>query len=164
MAGIVQSPTCPEPAKSHLLPAAARVAELRASFAGPVRCTPAPDPLGLTLTGQLQGTPPGPGLVAFHGAAPADIPATLTDVRVEQLARSRYRIAAQAREWLIEAQALHVHRDVGEAFCRAIPPRPVPWRRRLFWRVVLWLAASHRGMALLRRLRGRREPQISGGG
>jgi hypothetical protein len=134
-------------------------------FAGPVRCVRGAAPLALTLSGQIHGTPPGPGTVAFNGTAPADLPDTLSDVRIEPLSATHYRLTAGTREWLIGAASIHVHRDVGKAFYRAIPPRPAPWRRRIFFRIVLWLAASHRGMSLLRRLRrSGRSSEASGGG
>jgi hypothetical protein len=42
---------------------------------------------------------------------------------------------------------------VADVFYEAIPPRPVPWRKRLFWRVMLGLARLRIGQRLL--LRGR---------
>jgi hypothetical protein len=141
------------------------VAQVWVGFAGPVRCLRGVAPLALTLSGQMRGSPPGHGTVVFNGPAPADLPDTLTDARIEPVSGSQYRLTAGAQQWLIEARSIHVHRDVGKAFYRAIPPRPAPWRRRIFFRTVLWLAASHRGMALLRRLRaGRRTKEESGGG
>lgn len=134
-------------------------------FAGPVRCVRGAAPLALTLSGQMRASPPGPGTVIFNGTVPADLPDTLSDARIEALSATQFRLTAGTREWLIEAASIHVHRDVGKAFYRAIPPRPAPWRRRIFLRLALWLAASHRGMALLRRLRGhRRTSEESGGG
>ena len=41
------------------------------------------------------------------------------------------------------------HEDVRAAVAAAIPPRRVPWRKRLFWAVVLRLARSARGRAWL---------------
>jgi hypothetical protein len=48
---------------------------------------------------------------------------------------------------------VHLHRDLAAQFYRAIPPRPAPWAKRVFWRLVLGLAASRAGLALLRALR-----------
>jgi hypothetical protein len=130
-----------------------------------VRCVRGAAPRALTLCGQMHGSPPGPGTVLFNGTPPADLPDTLSDVRIEPVSATQYRLTAGARQWLIEARSIHVHRDVGKAFYRAIPPRPAPWRRRIFFRMALWLAASHRGMSLLRWLRGgRRTSEESGGG
>jgi hypothetical protein len=134
-------------------------------FSGPVHCRRGTPPLGLTLSGQLSGPRPQPATLSFSAPAPAGLPDTLVDASVESLGGTQYRISAAQHAWLIEAPAVHVHRDVGADFYRAIPPRPAPFGKRLFWRVVLWLAASHRGIALLRRLRGRRDAdEISGGG
>jgi hypothetical protein len=65
----------------------------------------------------------------------------------------RYRIASPAGDWLINARAVHLHRDVAPPFYRALPPRPVPPGKRLFWRLVLALAASRAGLSILRSLR-----------
>lgn len=43
------------------------------------------------------------------------------------------------------------HRDVTAEFYRAVPPRAVPWRKRLFWRAVLALAATPVATLILRR-------------
>jgi hypothetical protein len=48
---------------------------------------------------------------------------------------------------------VHLHREIAPQFYRAIPPRPAPWAKRVFWRMVLALAASRAGLALLRALR-----------
>lgn len=42
-----------------------------------------------------------------------------------------------------------VHEDVGAAVAAVIPPRRVPWRKRLFWAAVLLLLRSPRGRRLL---------------
>lgn len=42
-----------------------------------------------------------------------------------------------------------VHEDVRAAVAAVIPPRRVPWRKRLFWAVVLRLLAGPRGRAWL---------------
>jgi hypothetical protein len=46
------------------------------------------------------------------------------------------------------------HRDVGAAVFAAVPQRPAPWTKRLFWRLVLFLARFPAGLKLLQRLRG----------
>jgi hypothetical protein len=72
---------------------------------------------------------------------------------VDHLGGADYRIGAGQREWLISSPAVHLHRGIAAQFYRAIPPRPAPWTKRMFWRVVLALAASRAGLALLRALR-----------
>ncbi len=42
-----------------------------------------------------------------------------------------------------------VHEDVRAVIEAVIPPRPVPWRKRLFWAVVLRILRSPRGRAWL---------------
>src|SRR5205807_1789291 len=91
--------------------------------------------------------------LAFSAAAPADFPEALEGAVIERVGTHQYRIASAPREWLIEATAVHVHRDIAVPFYRAIPPRRVPLAKRIFWRVVLALAATRTGLALLRRLR-----------
>lgn len=127
--------------------------ETLATFRGPLSCRCAPDVPGLTLSGDTAEAPGEATALAFSAAAPAQFPDALDGARVEQLSSGRYRISSAAREWLIDAGAVHLHREIAADFYRAIPPRPVPWRKRLFWRVVLTLAASRAGLALLRALR-----------
>jgi len=127
--------------------------ERLATFRGAVSCRRAAGVLGLTLCGDTTEAPGEATALAFGAAAPAGLPETLLDPVVERLADGQYRIASAASEWLIEARSVHLHRDIGAQFYRALPPRPAPWAKRLFWRVVLALAASRIGLALLRALR-----------
>jgi hypothetical protein len=129
------------------------MAELLATFRGPVSCTRAALAPGLTLQGDTAEAPGEYTTLGFSAAAPADLPAALPDTVVEHLGAVQYRIRTAGREWLIEASAVHLHREIAAAFYRAIPPRPVPWLRRLFLSAVLTLAASRAGMAALRALR-----------
>lgn len=46
------------------------------------------------------------------------------------------------------------HRDVRAAVFAVVPPRDAPLAKRAFWRLVLMLARSRTGLALLRRMRG----------
>jgi hypothetical protein len=44
------------------------------------------------------------------------------------------------------------HEDVGAAVLAVIPPRAVPWKKRVLWRLVLWIlrtAAGRRALAAL---------------
>jgi hypothetical protein len=105
-------------------------------------------PLGITLTGheELSGERV---QLAFAARATQDLPKALDEARIEQLGARRYRISSGAREWIVEGVA-HLHRDLANAFSAALPPRTVPWHKRLFWRVLLALAANRwaRGVLL----------------
>lgn len=127
--------------------------ERLASFRGRVECRRADTVPGLTLSGTTAEAPNEPTTLAFSAPAPADLPATLEDPVVDDLGDAHYRIAAGKREWRVDAPAVHLHREIAAPFYRAIPPRPAPWAKRMFWRVVLTLAASRAGLALLRALR-----------
>ena len=125
--------------------------ERLATFPGPVACRRGGAVPGFTLSGATAERPGEPTTLTFAGAAPADLPETLGAVRVEREAAGTL-IAAGARSWTI-AGAVELHREVAPAFYRALPPRPMPWARRLSLRLMLALAASGAGLALLRRLR-----------
>jgi hypothetical protein len=129
------------------------MSERLATFRGAVRCTRARDVPGLTLTGMTDEAPDEPTALAFSKGAPADPPATLQDVVVERLADGRYRVGSASGEWLLPPGALHLHREIATAFYRAIPPRPAPWQKRVFWKLVLALAGTRAGLATLRWLR-----------
>lgn len=127
--------------------------ELVVAFRGAVSCRCTPEAPGLTLTGR-SAEPGGDGVtLAFSATAPAGCPDTLADTIVERLGAGHYRLRSGAREWLIGARALHLHREVAAEFYRAIPPPRAPWGKRLFWRMVLALAKSRAGLTLLRALR-----------
>jgi hypothetical protein len=124
------------------------------AFRGGVSCRrDSSGPLGLTLIGWTADHPEERISVAFSGRAPETLPEVLEDPTVYRIDDRRYRIASTPREWLIEATAVHVHRELAAAFYRAIPPRAAPWTKRFFWRVVLALAASSCGKRLLLALR-----------
>jgi hypothetical protein len=38
---------------------------------------------------------------------------------------------------------LGMHEDVSAVVSQAIPPRPVPWRQRFFWFLILRIARHH---------------------
>jgi len=127
--------------------------ERLATFRGEVQCERAPAVPGLTLRGVSAGSPAEPVSLAFSGSAPADLPDRLEDAVVEHLGGAQYRIAERTRSWLITASAVHLHREIAAQFYQAIPPRPAPWGKRVFWRAVLALAATRPGLALLKALR-----------
>jgi hypothetical protein len=118
-------------------------------FRGGVSCRHEEGLLGLTLVGRTPDKPDETATLAFAGNAPANMPEALEDATVEQLDTGRYRIRSGRREWTISASSAHLHRDVVASFYRAITPRPVPWGKRVFWRLVLGLAAIPLGRRLL---------------
>jgi hypothetical protein len=124
------------------------------TFRGGVSCRRDPGgPLGLTLIGWTLDHPDERVSLSFSGRCPETIPDVLEDPIVDRIDERRYRIASAPREWIIEAGAIHLHREIASTFYRAIPPRVAPRSKRLFWRVVLGLAASTWGKRLLLALR-----------
>jgi hypothetical protein len=111
-------------------------------------------PLGLILSGHTAHRPQELVHLAFAGAAPADFPKTLQNAIIERLGEQSYRISSVAGSWTITARAAHLHREVAAAFFDAVPTRPIRWTQRLFWRIVLALAATSAGRWLLRTVRG----------
>lgn len=124
-----------------------------AAFGGQVNCVRKPD--SLTLTGAAAGSEDERLIVTFINPTRTATPDCLAAAEVRALDEHHYRIITSARSWDIEAASVHVHRDIGSAFYRAIPPRPVPLKKRLFWRIVLALAGTRAGKRLLLSLRGR---------
>jgi hypothetical protein len=100
-------------------------------------------PLGLVLIGATVDQPREVAHLAFSAVAPADMPEALEDARVERIDERAYRVVSGPSEWIIEGVA-HLHREVGKAFYEAIPPRGVPWRKKLFWWLALRAAANLR--------------------
>lgn len=108
-------------------------------------------PLGLILVGRAsQHRREEAVQIAFSSPAPVDMPEALEDARLEFLDDRRYRLTSGDKSWTLEGP-IHVHREVAGAFYKAIPPRPVPWRKRLFWRVMLGLASNPLSRRLLLR-------------
>ena len=105
--------------------------------------------LGLTLVGAAGESRGEPTTLAFSGNAPGGLPDALADLNVVAAGATRYLLESAAREWSLEAAAAHLHHDVGTAFYRALPPRRVPLAKRCLWALVLTLAASRAGLALL---------------
>ncbi len=122
-------------------------------FAGAVRCQRGAPPFTLTLSGAAAAPATGSLTLTFSGHAPADLPATLSAASVATQGPGHYRIASGARVWQVTGGTLSATREVAAAFYLALPPRPVPAPKRLFWRLVLVLAASRAGLTLLRALR-----------
>jgi hypothetical protein len=126
-----------------------------ARFRGGVSCRRDDGPLGLTLVGRTIDRADEVATLAFAAEAPEGLPEALEDATVEQIDVSQYRIWSGKREWVFPARSMHLHREVSTTFYRAIAPRLVPWNKRLFWRVVLAMAASRIGKSLLLTLRRR---------
>lgn len=129
--------------------------ERLATFRGTVRCGRSEPRGALTLSGMTEEGGGEETSLILCAAAPLECPDALEDAVVEYLGARQYRIRCGTREWLVEAAAVHLHREIAASFYRAIPPRPAPWRKRLFWRIVLALAASGPGLAALKLLRRR---------
>jgi hypothetical protein len=140
--------------RSNAILAPMSVASL-VTFCGEVECRfDGCGPLGLILSGHTTQRPEEVVHLAFAGAAPADFPRTLDNATIEPPSAQSYRISSGARSWTVNARAAHLHREVAAAFYQAVPTPPVRWTQRLFWRIVLALAASAAGRWLLRTVRG----------
>jgi hypothetical protein len=126
-----------------------------ARFRGGVSCRRDDGPLGLTLIGRTIDRSDEVATLAFAGTAPEGLPEALEDATVEQIGAGQYRIWSGKREWIFSARSVHFHREVSTTFYRAIAPRLVPWNKRVFWRIVLAMAASRVGKSLLLTLRRR---------
>lgn len=125
------------------------------TFRGPVAVQRAGGgALGLTLAGVAGEGVAEATTLAFSGAAPAGLPDTLADLSVTAVDAMRYALTSPAGQWQVEASAVHLHHDAGAEFYRALPPRPVPFAKRCLWAVVLTVAKSRPGLALLAALRG----------
>ncbi len=124
-----------------------------AGFRGPVVCRRS---IGsLTLRGFDAHSADDVLILTFIAPAVQGLPDSLTAPTVCALEERRYRIASQSGEWLVEATSVHVHRDIGRAFYRGVPPRPAPLKKRLFWVVIMALARKRAGKRLLLFLRGK---------
>ncbi|MGH8201843.1 MAG: hypothetical protein ACREVO_16015 [Steroidobacteraceae bacterium] len=88
-------------------------------------------------------------ILTFISPSTADVPASLTAATVHAVGTHRYRISSSSGAFVVEASSVHLHCDIGKAFYRAVPPRPVPLKKRVFWRVVLWLAGTRTGKRVL---------------
>ncbi|HKT75041.1 MAG TPA: hypothetical protein VJQ47_19300 [Steroidobacteraceae bacterium] len=124
------------------------------SFRGGVSCRrETSGPLGLILIGRTSDARHEAASLAFCGVAPADLPEAIEDPSIECARSGHYRITAGPRQWYVVARSVYLHREVASRFYEAIPPRKVPWHKKVFWSVVLRLVASERGKRLLLALR-----------
>jgi hypothetical protein len=124
---------------------------LVAALRGPVTCRRTAN--ALILSAAAADSADDRLIVTFICPAVPDIPDSLPAASVHALDERHYRIASESGELIVEAISLHVHRDIGRTFYRAIPPRPVPLAKRLFWSLVLALAGSRTGKLVLSWLR-----------
>ena len=120
---------------------------LLAAFRGEVACSRTAN--ALILRGAAADSDDGRLILTLISSSIPDIPDSLTAVILTAIDERHYRIAAESGDLVVEAVSLHIHRDIGKAFYRALPPRPVPLAKRIFWSLVLSLAASRTGKRLL---------------
>lgn len=128
-----------------------------ATFTGSVRCRRdgGASP-GLTLVGALVDRPQERLILTFVGAMPPELPPALSSPSIEALDdEGHYRIIDSSGDWRVTAQAAYAHRDVRAAFHQVVPPRRVPWKKRLLLRLLLLLAGNPAGRWMLRALRAR---------
>jgi hypothetical protein len=111
----------------------------------------ASSPLGLTLVGKSADHTNEMAYASFVMKPPVDLPRELNDVLVHRIDAGHFQLTSSDREWLFSATGMHVHRDVSEAFYKAVPPRPVPLSKRLMWRIIVGLADTPIGRALISR-------------
>lgn len=138
-------------------------------FRGEVRCERRDgQALGLVLQGveapRAAGGEAAAIEVVFGQPRVREFVERLEDAVVEELAPRareegtgalrRFAVTGAQHRFELEARSVHVHRDVRAAFFAAVPPRPAPLRRRVFFRLVRALVASRCGRRLLRALRG----------
>lgn len=124
-----------------------------AVFRGPVTCRRTAD--ALILSGAAADAAGGRLILTFIRPSPPELPGTLGAASVSAVDERRYRIGSGSGDWIVEATSLHVHRDIGGEFYRAVPPRAAPLAKRFFWRVVLALAGTRAGKRLLLSVRRR---------
>lgn len=124
-----------------------------AAFQGAVVCRRGVN--ALSLTGSAADAPDDILILTFVAPEVSGLPERLNGATVRALGECRYGIGSDSGDWIVEASAVHAHRDIGRVFYRAVPPRPAPLEKRLFWRVVLALAGSRAGKRVLLSLRRR---------
>jgi hypothetical protein len=124
-------------------------------FSGKIECRrDGCGPLGLILCGHTAHRPGELVKLSFAGVAPEDFPQTLDGATVTRVGAESYAITSGARAWTVHARAAHLHREVAREFYRAVPLPSARWTQRLFWRIVLTLAATSAGRWLLGVWRG----------
>lgn len=124
---------------------------LLAAFRDAVACTRTAD--ALILSGAAADSADDRLILTLTSPSAVDIPDSLTAATVEAVGKNRFCIGSASRAFVVGASSVHLHRDIGKVFYRAIPPRPVPLRKRVFWRLALWLAGTRTGKRVLLSLR-----------
>jgi hypothetical protein len=122
-----------------------------AAFQGAVACRRTGN--ALILTGVAADSAEEILILTFLAPKDTVMPGQLTGATVRTLDSGRYGITCAEGDWSVEATSVHLHRDIGTAFYRAVPPRPMPLKRRFVLRVMLALAATRAGKRLLLSLR-----------
>ena len=126
----------------------------RCRFRGWISCRrDGEGPLGLILVGRTQDQPDEMRADGVRRAPPRwTCPKHWKTPPWSGSAPAEYRVSSGDRSWTLHGARPRASRS-GDAFYKALPPRPVPWRKRLFWRVMLALArpAPGHGRLLLKR-------------
>ena len=121
-----------------------------ARFAGRTQCRSLPQaPLALLIQGVLENHGSERAQLAFVQPVVDGLPGELPGALIERLDDTRYRLSSAGRAWEFTAARAYLHRDVGAAVFAAVPPRTAPLAKRMFWRLVLWVAGSALGRSWL---------------
>ena len=124
-----------------------------AGFRGAVACRRTVD--ALILSGCAADSADEVLILTLVSAGPAELPESLSAAVVTMLDEQHLRITSGSRDWVVAATSVHLHRDIRRAFYRAVPARPAPLIKRLFWRIVMALAGNRAGKRLLLAIRGK---------
>jgi hypothetical protein len=99
-----------------------------------------PGRLQWRLSGRLASG--GSLLVDVSGPSATVLPARLADALLEPDGSDGWRLSGGGHSFPLPHSQVFVHEDLGAAMRAAIPPRRVPWSRRLFWNAVFLLMRS----------------------
>lgn len=119
----------------------------RIEFAGRVLCDARP-PGQLRLRGRLAAPDGRAVIVDVETRGPvAQWPRALdgATLEVEAAAAGGLTLRSAGREWTLPDARLFVHVDFGAESAAVIAPRPVRWRKRLFWSVLLAVLRTQAG-------------------
>jgi len=135
-------------------------ARLVAAFRGHAQCRREAGAVQWSLRGiDREGGMPLEVLVS--GAPGLQLPEQLASAELHELhelaadGTARYELRSAGRAIPIDARAVQVHRDVGDAFAGVLPRFGVSWRVRLGWLLLLNLLRVPGAARLLGRLRAR---------